>query len=535
MSETRGVPRVPGCRGAGVPKCRSARAHSRLSAPDSRLRGRLESRLPTPGSRERPRVFRALTAAAAALAVGTVGLGAQPRPDRSAPPSLGPAPSLTLPAIQKHTLSNGLQVWVVEQHEVPIVQVNLVLRTGSSADPFGRFGLASLTATMVMEGAAGRGALELADAFDVLGVQIATASTFDVSAIRLSVPVAQLSEALPLVADVVVRPDFPAEELERRRQERLTAFLQARDDPVSIAQTAFPRLLFGIEHRYGTPAAGTETALKALTVDDLRGFHRTHYRPDNAVLIVVGDVTAAEALPAVERHLGSWRADAAAPAPATVPAARQHGRRQVYLIDKPGAAQSQVRIGWVGVPRSTPDYFPLVVMNTILGGSFTSRLNTNLRETHGYSYGASSVFDMRRAPGPFFAGAGVQTDKTAEALTEFFVELNGILKPMTAEELDKARNYVALGFPRDFETTGDLARRLEELFVFDLPEDYFARFVERVQAVTLDDVARVAKTYIQPANFAVVVVGDLKEIEAPVRKLNLGNVRVVPLDEVFRE
>jgi zinc protease len=478
----------------------------------------------------RPRML-LLTVLAAGLVAGA---SAEQRPDRSAPPALGPAPSLTLPPVQKLTLPSGLPVWIVEQHEVPLVQVNLVVRSGSSADPDGRFGLASLTAAMIDEGAGGRDALALADAFDMLGAQLTTTGSFDASAARLSVPVARLAEALPLLADVVMRPDFPAAELDRLREERLTQLLQARDDPSAIVQTAFPRLLFSPRHRYGTSAAGTEASVKALTVDDLRAFHAAHFRPDNAVLLVVGDITAAEVRPLLEKHFGAWRVGGTQAVPAAVSEAAQPDRRQVYLVDKPGAAQSQVRIGWVGVPRETPDYFPILVMNTVLGGSFTSRLNTNLRETHGYAYGAGSAFDMRRAPGPFFAAAGVQTDKTAEALTEFFVELNAIRAPLSAEEIDKARNYLALGFPRDFETTGDLARRLEELYVFDLPDDYFSQYVERVQAVTIEDVARVAKTHVQPERFIVVVVGDRSVIEAPVRALNLGPLTVVPLDDLFK-
>lgn len=486
-----------------------------------------------PGVPKVPGVRSAIAAAVGVAALAGA-LAAAQQPDRSAPPVPGPAPSLRLPAIEKFALANGLPVWIIEQHEVPIVQVNLVVRTGSSADPAGLFGLASLTAAMINEGAGGRSALELADAFDMLGAQIGTTSSFDASGARMSVPVVRLSDALPLLADVVMRPDFPAEELERRRKERLTQFLQARDDPAAIVQAGFPRLLFGPEHRYGTGAAGTEASVKAMTTEHLRTFHASHYRPDNAVLLVAGDVTAAVARPLLEQHFGGWTAPGARPPPVVVPAASQPARRQVFLIDKPGAAQSQVRIGWVGVPRSTRDYFPIMVMNTVLGGSFTSRLNTNLRETHGYAYGAGSAFDMRRAPGPFFAAAGVQTDRTAEALTEFFVELNGVLKPMTADEIGKARNYLALGFPRDFETTGDLARRLEELFVFDLPDDYFSQYVARVEAVTAGDVARVAQAHVQPDRFVVVVVGDLDVIEAPVRALNLGPVTVVPLEDVFR-
>ena len=202
-------------------------------------------------------------------------------------------------------------------------------------------------------------------------------------------------------------------------------------------------------------------------------------------------------------------------------------------MDKPDAEQSQIRIGWVGVPRSHPDYFPLQVLNTILGGSFTSRLNQNLREEHGYSYGARSFFDMRLAAGPFVAAAGVQTDKTSEALREFFNELNGITKPVPAEELAKARNYIALGFPSEFETTADLAGNIEQLIVYKLAEDYYERYVANVQAVTAAAVQKAAAAFIQPTKFAVVVVGDRKAIEPGIRALNLMPVRVMTVEEAL--
>jgi predicted Zn-dependent peptidase len=207
--------------------------------------------------------------------------------------------------------------------------------------------------------------------------------------------------------------------------------------------------------------------------------------------------------------------------------------RQIYLVDKTDAPQSQIRIGRIGVPRSTPDYFPIQVMNTILGGSFSSRLNLNLREKHGYTYGAGSSFDMRASAGPFSASAGVQTDKTVDALKEFFNELNGILQPVPADELSRAKNYVALHFPSAFETTGDVSRRLEDMLVYRLPEDYFAKYVQNIQAVTADDVQRVARKYIVPGRFAVVVVGDRKKIEPAIRALNLGEIKVLTIDEVF--
>ena len=467
------------------------------------------------------------------LVAASVTLAAQ-QPDRKQPPPLGPAPSLKLPAIQKQRLSNGLAVWIVEHHEVPLAQINLIVRSGSAADPIGKYGVGSLTAAMLDEGAGTRSSLDLADAIEFLGANLSTASSFDASSIRMSVPVSKLAEALPLMSDIALRPSFPVSELDRLRKERLTGLLQARDNAGALIQLAFPRIVFGPTHRYGTSANGLPATIEALTVDDLKTFYRSHFRPDNATLLVVGDLAPATALPMLEKAFGNWKADGMAPLVADVPNAPQLTKRQVYLVDKPEAAQSQIRIGWVGVSRSTPDYAVLEVLNTVLGGSFTSRLNQNLREKNGYAYGASSGFDMRLSAGPFLAAAGVQTDKTADALKEFFNELNGILTPVPPDELAKARNYVALGFPGEFETTSDMARKLEELVIYNLPDTTFSDFVPSVTAVTAADLQRAAARFVQPERMAVVVVGDLKLIEGPIRALNLGPITRVPVDSLFR-
>ena len=467
------------------------------------------------------------------LVAASVTLAAQ-QPDRKQPPPLGPAPSLKLPTIQKQRLSNGLAVWIVEHHEVPLAQINLIVRSGSAADPIGKYGVGSLTAAMLDEGAGTRSSLDLADAIEFLGANLSTASSFDASSIRMSVPVSKLAEALPLMSDIALRPSFPVSELDRLRKERLTGLLQARDNAGALIQLAFPRIVFGPTHRYGTSANGLPATIEALTVDDLKTFYRSHFRPDNATLLVVGDLAPATALPMLEKAFGNWKADGMAPLVADVPNAPQLTKRQVYLVDKPDAAQSQIRIGWVGVSRSTPDYAVLEVLNTVLGGSFTSRLNQNLREKNGYAYGASSGFDMRLSAGPFLASAGVQTDKTADALKEFFNELNGIPTPVPPDELAKARNYVALGFPGEFETTGDMARKLEELVIYNLPDTTFSNFVPAVTAVTAADLQRAAARFIQPERMAVVVVGDLKVIEGPIRALNLGPITRVPVDSLFR-
>lgn len=482
------------------------------------------------------RPLAATLAIALAIVTGPRGLtsavDAQQAPDRARPPQPGPPPSLKLPAIQKRTLSNGLPVWIVELHKVPVANVNLVLRAGSSADPAGKFGLANLTSEMLDEGAGARDALQIADAVDYLGANLSASSSSDAGFVELHVPVTRLGDALPIMADVALRPTFPEAELKRVREELLTSILEAADDPASLVQFAFPRLVYGAAHRYGTVSIGTAASLKGLTIADLRQFHASRYVPSNATLIVTGDVDPAAVTAQLETAFGSWKGAAAAPA--QIPAAPQLSARKVYLVDKPGAPQSQIRIGWIGVPRSTPDYFALRVLNTVLGGAFTSRLNQNLREQHGYVYGASSTFDMRGAAGPFFAAAGVQTDKTAEALSEFFKELDGIRKPIPADELEKAKNYVALLLPRNFETTQSLAGSLAQMFIFNLPPDYFETFTSKVRAVTQAEVQRAAERYIQPDKFAIVVVGDLKTIEPGVRALNLGPISTVTVDEIMK-
>jgi predicted Zn-dependent peptidase len=455
-------------------------------------------------------------------------------PDRSRAPEPGPAPALTLPQVQRARLSNGLSVRLVEMHEVPVVRLALVFANGAVADPAGKPGVASLTAAMLDEGAGTRSALEIADEAAYLGASLTAASSYDFSSVTLGVPVARLDPALSLMADVALRPTFPSADLERVRTEILTSMLQAKDNPAVVASLAFPRLLFGASHRYGTSEAGTPESVKAITADDLRAFHAAQYRPDAAELLVVGDVTLAGITAQLERAFGAWKASGPAPARAAVPAAAQPASRRVVLIDKPGAAQSQIRIGSIGVPRATADYFPLTVMNTILGGSFTSRLNTNLRETHGYAYGASSQFVMRRQAGPFVAAAGVQTDKTAEAVREFFNEFEAIGKPIPADEFSKAQRNVALGFPGDFETTRDLLARLQTQVVLDLPEDVYSTYVPKVMALSTAEASQAASKYVQPARFLVVVVGDRAKVEAPLEALNLGPMTVLSVDEALK-
>ncbi|MHC4149650.1 MAG: M16 family metallopeptidase [Planctomycetota bacterium] len=453
------------------------------------------------------------------------------KPDRSSPPELGPPPAMKLPGVQRFELDNGLPVVLMEKHEIPLVQVNLLVNSGAVMDPKGKTGLASITGAMLDEGAGSRNALELADAIDFLGARISTSAGLHTSRISLHTPLSKLDAALALMADIAMRPTFPAEELERQRKQRLTTLIQWHDEPRNIASVLFNRTLFGKDHPYGKPTLGGEKSIREFSSKDLKNFHGTYFHPKNATLIVVGDVTREAVVSKLETVFGQWSAGKRGKV--SLPSAKQIQKRTVCLVDKPGAAQSEIRIGRIGVPRTTDDYYAIVVMNTILGGSFASRLNQNLREDKGYSYGARSSFGFRPQPGPFTASSAVQTDVTDKALLEFMKELNGILQPVSDEELTRGKNFVALRFPERFQTVSRIANQLETLVTYDLPDDYFNQYTRKILAVSKSDVRRVAEKYIVPGKMAVVVVGDRAKIETGVRDLKLGSMEVMTIEEVL--
>lgn len=447
-----------------------------------------------------------------------------PVPGDTMPPQLGPPKPLTLPQVVERVLPNGLRLLIVEHHELPIADFILVVRSGTESDPAGREGVASLTAAMLDEGAAGRTSVQIADQAAFLGVELTTASGWDASRITLHAPTAQLDSALTLFADVALRPTFAAAEFERLRKERLTQILQIRDRAPVIADLAFSSLLYGENHPYGRWQSGTEASVTAATRTDLQRFYDTHYRPNNTTLIVVGDVQPDDVEARMQKLFGTWqRGDVPKPAFTT---AQKLNATTVYLIDKPGAPQSSFRIGSVGVARSTQDFFPLQVLNTVLGGSFTSRLNQNLRETKGYTYGAFSGFAMRQAAGPFTARAEIVAAKSDSALIEFMKELHTIRDTVPTPELEKAKQYLQLQLPSQFETTTDIAQNLVSVALYALPLDYFNGYAQKIGAVTQADVVRVARQYVTPDNFAVVIVGDRKTIEEGIRAVDVGTVEI---------
>ena len=444
--------------------------------------------------------------------------------DRSKAPALGAPPKVSLPPVVTRQLPNGMKLMIVEQHELPLADFVLVVGSGGTRDPMNKGGVANLTSSMLTEGTTSRSALEIADQIAFLGIGLGAGSTWDAATVNLHTPTSQLDSALALFADVVLHPAFRAEDFERIKKNRLTSLVQIKDRPTAIADQAYASILYGGSHPYGHNLLGTEASVGGMTVADLQSFYTANFAPNNATLIVVGDVTPAQVEQKISRLFGSWPKGNVAPF--TFTDAPKANATTVYLIDKPGAAQSSFRIGSIGVPRSTKDYFALSVMNTILGGTFTSRLMQNLRETHGYTYGARSRFDMRQAAGPFTASAEVVAAKTDSALIEFMKELNAIRDTVPTVELNKAKRFLQLSMPGDFETTQQIANQLIPVVLYGLPLDYYNNYVANIDRITQADVQRVARQYIDPSNLAVVIVGDRKSIEAGIKAVNTGPITI---------
>lgn len=461
-------------------------------------------------------VLALLTAQSVATAQGIL--------DRSKPPELGPPPRVSLPPIITRQLPNGLKLLIVEQHELPLADFVLLVGSGSTADPASKPGIANLASAMLREGTTTRQSLEIADQTAFLGISLSPTSSWESSTLSLHTPTAQLDSALALFADVALHPSFPANEFERIRKNRLTELLQLRDQGPAIANIAFPAIIYGNAHPYGAPSIGTEASVKSLTPADLQSYYQANFRPNNATLIIVGDVNPAQIEQKINNLFGSWQRRDVPQLNYGEPS--KSSTTTIYLIDKPGAAQSSFRIGAVGVPRSTKDYFALTVMNTILGGSFSSRLNQNLRESRGYTYGAGSRFDMRRSAGPFMASAEIVAAKTDSALLEFMKELNGIRQSVSADELSRTKRYLQLQLPGNFETTQEIAAALVPVALYSLPLDYYNNYVQNIEGMTQADVARVAQQYINPGSLAVVIVGDRKTIEQSLKLINVGPISI---------
>jgi zinc protease len=465
---------------------------------------------------------------AATPAAPTAGNNPQEQDWRTQQPAAGAASKLSLPVPKKFKLDNGLTVLLVEQHNLPVISAGLTVLSGSEVNPLDKPGLASFTTDLLDEGTNKRSALQIADDVAQIGATLTTGSYSDASVVNVSALKKNAGTAFELMSDVALNPAFPQKEIDRVRNTRLTLIQQQRDNPNALAQRVFNNAVYGDKHPYGFIELGTTESLKAITRDDMVNFWKAGYVPSNAALVVAGDITEKELRDLAQKYFGGWTGSAPS---MKRPEVEASGARRIVVVDKPGAPQTALRIGHVGVARSNPDYVPLEVMNLGLGGLFSSRINMNLREKNGYTYGAFSAFEYRRGQGPFYTGSGVRTNVTAPAVKEVFGEIERMRTTrMTDEELKIAKDSFARSLAGLFETTGRTVGTISDLFVYDLPTDFYSTLPARIDAVTAADVQRVAEKYLKPDATVVVAVGDRSKIEPELQKLNLGPVEDRDLD-----
>lgn len=438
---------------------------------------------------------------------------------RATAPAARPPRPFHFPDVERVTLPNGMRLLLAPGGSAPLTAVRVIVRDGSDQDPAGRCGLASLVSEMLDEGTATRGAIDIASEIADLGASLATGSDWDASYVALDVLSRNLIAGLEIVSDVVRHPSFEASELARVRDERLTSILQNLDEPSVIAGETFARCLFD-GTPYAWPQIGTEESVSAVTREEIVSFHASRYRPSNLSIAITGEFDRDAAVRTIEALLGDWQ-NQTAPERSTFTAQRA-GKGAITIVDRPQSVQSELRVGHVGLDRSTPDYFPLIVMNGILGGVFTSRLNMNLREKNAYTYHVRSGFGLRRFRGPFVVSTAVRNDVTGAALIEILAELRRIGSgDIGATELDEVKSYLGGVFPQSVATASSLAGRLEEMEVHRLDTAWFDHYRDRLAAVTADDVVRVAREQVHPDQVSIVVVGKAEEVLPQVEELGM--------------
>jgi zinc protease len=444
---------------------------------------------------------------------------------RKEAPKPGPEPKLNLPVPKILALNNGMKIFLIEEHELPVVSASLVTLAGGENNPKDKPGLAAFAARMLTEGTATRSSTQLANDIAQIGAGLNSSASMDSANVSVAALSNYTGPALELLSDVALHPAFKDEEVERIRQQRLVAILQEGDEPIQSTLRVGQRVLYG-DQPYGFQPVGTTESVKATTRADLSGFWAGHYGPKDAALIFAGDLSEAQAKSLAEKYFGAWSGGATAVS-SVVPAPPAPPARKLEIVDKPGSPQTTLIAFGLGVARNNPDYPAINVMNSILGGLFSSRINMNLREKNGFTYGAFSGFFFLRGGGPMFAGAQVRTDVTAPALKELFSELNRIhTDPATPEELKLAKDSSLRSLPADFETVGNETGLMSELFVYNLPKDYFEKLPAQFEAVTAEAVAKAAENYIHPNNLIVMAVGDRAKIQPDLEKLGLGPIEL---------
>ena len=454
---------------------------------------------------------------------------AQPPLDRSTPPEPGPSPTLKVPAWTTSALANGATLTVSQRRELPLVSVTIDFLGGAiqHEDP-ARLGVASLTAQMLREGTTTRSGDQLAEAQQMLGTSIAASIGAESGSIGFSALSDKLDAALDLAADMMLNPSLPGDALERLRGQRLVQLTQSRDRGPDVARNVFYKTLYG-DHPYGRVV--TEQTVRAITRDDVVAFHQAYFMPGTASITVVGDVDPAAVRASVERALGRWSPGGEKPS-FQYPPAPAPKTTAIYLIDKPQAAQSSVIMGLPGPARDTPDYYALAVMNNILGELFQSRLNALIREVKGYSYGVDSRFNYGRGPGAFRAFGEIVTAKTDSALLDFVAELRGVQggKPFTEDEIRSGTESLIQALPRRFASVEGVGGAISALYLQGLPADYYQQLAARVNAVSVDDLVRVAKQYVDLERMYIVIVGDRSVIEEPLRKTGIAPIVILDIE-----
>ena len=433
------------------------------------------------------------------------------------PPGPGPVAPFAVPAVDAARLDSGLEVRVARRSRVPVTTALLVMDAGEATVAGDQAGLAVLAGKALHGGTARRSAVELAHALEDMGTHLATSTGWDSTVVSLTCAAERFPRALRLLAEVALTPAYPDEEVERTREQQLGGIRQRRMYPAQLATAASARFFFREGSTYGRPMAGLEKTVTGLERAHVANFAASRHRPGGAALVVAGDVSKARAMDVAAECFGGWRGRAA---PVEATAEPRFGERRIVIVHRPGAVQSEVRVGHASVPRSTPDFFPLIVLNAVLGGAFTSRLNLNLREDKGFTYGVRSRFLLRRAGGVFRIATAVATEVTAAAVREVLAETETLAADGPTEaEVRGARDYIAGIFPLRLESTSQVAAGVARGFVHGLPDDYHDRYRERVRAVEVPDVADVARRRLRPDALTVVVVGDADRVASELEAL----------------
>ena len=461
---------------------------------------------------------------ALSLAIGALSNSA--RAQTVKPPEAGPLRPYVFPAVNQFQLDNGLKVIVVEKHNLPIIEGRLILDAGAMREPAAKNGLASLTGRLLSEGTTDMTGAEIARQMENLGASFSTGGGFSTSFADVVALKNVFPQAMQIAAKTVTAPSFPATEFIRVKNQALAAYQQSHARAAGLAADAFVRAAFDTTAPFSRPPNGTPATIGGLTRDDVVNWHRAMFSPAASTLLLVGDITTAEARSVAQQAFGSWNTTRAAMPAVTNPIRRSSGTRLI-LVDRPGSVQSSIVIGQPGFQATDPDYIPMLALNQVLGGAVSSRLNTNLREKHGYTYGIFSFLDLRPGAGTFQMQSEVRTNATDSALVEAINEYRRVVtEPVPGPELQGLVNNLVSGFPNAVQSVQGLSGRLQGLIIWGLPMDFYTTYRERLAAVTPEDVRRVATSKLTPDNLVVVVAGDLSKIEAPIRARNLGTVEV---------